>query len=30
VRYKASSALAHRTDHVTFFDYYEVDEGRNP
>ncbi len=27
-RYKASSGLAHRTDLVTFFDYYEVDEGR--
>jgi len=27
-RYKASSGLAHRTDIVTFFDYYEVDEGR--
>jgi len=26
--YKASSGLAHRTDIVTFFDYYEVDEGR--
>ena len=22
--------LAHRTDLVTFFDYYEVDEGRRP
>lgn len=29
-RYKASSGLAHRTDIVTFFDYYEVDEGRKP
>ena len=29
-RYKASSGLAHRTDLVTFFDYYEVDEGRKP
>lgn len=28
--YKASSGLAHRTDIVTFFDYYEVDEGRKP
>jgi gluconokinase len=28
--YKASSGLAHRTDLVTFFDYYEVDEGRKP
>ncbi len=27
-RYKASSGLAHRTDILTFFDYYEVDEGR--
>jgi len=26
--YKAASGLAHRTDIVTFFDYYEVDEGR--
>ena len=26
--YKAGSGLAHRTDLVTFFDYYEVDEGR--
>ena len=26
--YKAASGLAHRTDLVTFFDYYEVDEGR--
>ena len=25
---KAASGLAHRTDLVTFFDYYEVDEGR--
>jgi gluconokinase len=25
---KADSGLAHRTDLVTFFDYYEVDEGR--
>ena len=29
-RYKAGSGLAHRTDIVTFFDYYEVDEGRKP
>jgi gluconokinase len=28
--YKAASGLAHRTDLVTFFDYYEVDEGRSP
>jgi len=28
--YKAVSGLAHRTDLVTFFDYYEVDEGRKP
>jgi hypothetical protein len=27
-RYKASSGLAHRKDLLTFFDYYEVDEGR--
>ncbi len=27
---KAGSGLAHRTDLVTFFDYYEVDEGRAP
>lgn len=27
---KADSGLAHRTDLVTFFDYYEVDEGRAP
>ena len=26
--YKAASGLGHRTDLVTFFDYYEVDEGR--
>ena len=26
--YKAGSGLAHRTDLVTFFDYYDVDEGR--
>jgi Domain of unknown function (DUF5069) len=28
--YKASSGLSHRSDLVTFFDYYEVDEGRKP
>ena len=28
--YKATSGLAHRADLVTFFDYYEVDEGRQP
>jgi len=28
--YKAASGLGHRTDLVTFFDYYEVDEGRRP
>ncbi len=28
--YKAGSGLAHRADLVTFFDYYEVDEGRRP
>ena len=27
---KADSGLAHRTDLVTYFDYYEVDEGRAP
>lgn len=27
---KAGSGLAHRTDLVTYFDYYEVDEGRAP
>jgi hypothetical protein len=27
---KAESGLAHRADLVTFFDYYEVDEGRAP
>lgn len=27
---KADSGLAHRTDLQTFFDYYEVDEGRAP
>jgi GNAT superfamily N-acetyltransferase len=26
--YKTASGLAHRTDIVTFFDFYEVDEGR--
>ena len=26
--YKAAGGLAHRTDLLTFFDYYEVDEGR--
>jgi hypothetical protein len=29
-RYKAGSGLADRTDLLTFFDYYEVDEGRQP
>ncbi len=29
-KYKAGSGLAHRTDLRTFFDYYEVDEGRRP
>lgn len=28
--YKSRSRLAHRTDIQTFFDYYEVDEGRRP
>ena len=28
--YKAASGLAHRTDLLTFFEYYEVDEGRKP
>ena len=28
--YKTASGLAHRTDLLTFFDYYEVDEGRRP
>jgi hypothetical protein len=28
--YKAQSGLSHRGDLVTFFDYYEVDEGRKP
>ena len=27
---KAEGGLAHRTDLLTFFDYYEVDEGRAP
>jgi hypothetical protein len=27
---KAGSGLAHRADLLTFFDYYEVDEGRAP
>ena len=26
--YKAASGLSHHTDIVTFFEYYEVDEGR--
>ncbi len=29
-RYKVSSGLGHRKDITTFFDYYEVDEGRKP
>jgi hypothetical protein len=29
-RYKAGSGLAYRADLLTFFDYYEVDEGRKP
>jgi len=29
-KYKAGSGLAHRTDLLTYFDYYEVDEGRAP
>ncbi len=28
--YKAADGLAHRTDIVTYFDYYDVDEGRRP
>ena len=28
--YKAASGLSHRNDLLTFFDYYEVDEGRQP
>lgn len=27
-KHKATDGLAHRTDLLTFFDYYEVDEGR--
>lgn len=27
---KAASGLSHRTDLLTYFDYYEVDEGRAP
>lgn len=27
---KAKSGLAHRTDLLTFFDFYDVDEGRAP
>ena len=29
-RQKAESGLAARADLLTFFDYYEVDEGRQP
>jgi len=29
-KYKVASGLAHRTDLLTFFDYYDVDEGRRP
>ncbi len=29
-KHKAASGLAHREDLVTFFDYYDVDEGRKP
>ena len=29
-RHKASSGLGHRTDILTFFEYYEADEGRKP
>jgi Domain of unknown function (DUF5069) len=29
-RYKAASGLSARADILTFFDYYEVDEGRRP
>jgi hypothetical protein len=29
-RHKTSSGVAHRADILTFFDYYEVDEGRKP
>lgn len=28
--YKSRSGLSHRSDIQTFFDYYEVDEGRRP
>jgi hypothetical protein len=28
--FKAGSGLTHRSDIVTFFDFYEVDEGRGP
>ena len=28
--FKASSGLAHRSDIVTFFDFYEVNEKRRP
>jgi Domain of unknown function (DUF5069) len=28
--FKAASGLAHRKDLVTFFDYFEADEGRTP
>ena len=29
-QYKAASGLGDRKDLLTFFDYYEVDEGRKP
>ena len=29
-KHKAAAGLAHRSDIVTFFDFYEVDEGRAP
>ena len=29
-KHKAASGLAHRADILTYFDYYEVDEGRAP
>ncbi len=29
-RYKSASELAHRTDVLTYFDFFEVDEGRRP
>ena len=29
-KFKAESGLSHRTDLVTLFDYWEVDEGRKP